>query len=383
MAVRQPAEDEPQFRFIPPPVSAAEERVMKNAPSLSKKYLVGGLVIIITILHYGTSRDSMTLHVLHRELYFLPILLSGFWFGRNAGFMVALLVSFLYSSYILTFPGVHGGMAALIPQVFVFILIGTTFGWLADKERTYQKKRMIDRNIIVLGKAAGAVAYEIKTILKAMRSMFTRAGGLRSAELDQDFEGEMNRLHKMTDILTSYTTPEPGRTFSHDINSIIKERVKHFQKTANKKGVIFVEQLDPDGCPSWIDSRKISWVLDQLIKNALEVSASGDTVYIKSARGADFCTVSVKDEGPGIKPEHLKKIFTPFFTTKPDGHGLALAGCRKSLHDMGGDISVKSTLGDGAGFTLKVPREYSGKSLAEDTATAVLHGKGDSQFYRE
>ena len=115
----------------------------------------------------------------------------------------------------------------------------------------------------------------------------------------------------------------------------------------------------------------------------MEVSSSGNTILIISQRGGEFCTVSIKDEGPGIKPEHMKKIFSPFFTTKPNGQGLALAGCRKSIHDMGGDISVQSTLGEGAEFTIRVPREYSGAPLAEDTAKAVLKGHSDSQIYRE
>lgn len=356
---------------------------MNTTSSLFKKYLVGLLILLITVLHYSTSQYSMTFHVLHRELYFLPILLSAFWFGRNIGFMVSLLISFLYSSYILTFAGSHGGMALVIPQIFVFMLVGTLLGWLADQEKAYQKKRSIDNNTIILGRAASAVAHEMKDILNALKSMFVKAEGFQSKELDNNFEAELARLNRMVDILSSYGKQEEGRIFSHDVNTIIKERIKHFQGVAVENGIIFVTELDPDGCPSWIDPNRVSWIIDKLVMNAIEVSSSGGKIYLSSRRGGDFCTISVRDDGPGIRPENLNKIFNPFFTTKADGHGLALAGCCKSLHDMGGDISVKSVLGEGAEFIVVVPREHSGKSLAEDVAKTVLKGHSDSQLYRE
>ncbi len=79
----------------------------------------------------------------------------------------------------------------------------------------------------------------------------------------------------------------------------------------------------------------------------------------------------------------MKKIFNPFFTTKPNSQGLALAGCRKSIEDMGGKISVESKLGEGAEFIISLPREYKGAPLAEDTEKSVYRGISDSQIYRE
>lgn len=355
---------------------------MKSTTLFLKKILIGALILLITILHFSVSAQHPALHVLHRELYFIPILLTAFWFGCNPGLIISLLVGFLYSSYILTFHN-HVGMATVVPQVLVFVLVGTMLGWLADKSRKHHEKEIINNNIILLGRAASAVAHEMKDILNALRNMFTKAEGLHAQELNNDFEAELERLNKMVDILSSYAKQEEGRIFSHDLNTIIQDRVKHFQKIAIENGINFVTRLDQDGCPSWIDPNKISWILDKLIDNAMEVSSSGNTIQIASQRGGEYCTVTVKDEGPGIKPEHIKKIFSPFFTTKPDRQGLALAGCRKSLHDMGGDISVKSTLGKGAEFTIVVPREHTGAPLAEDTAKAVFQGHSDSQYYRE
>lgn len=356
---------------------------MSRTSSSIKKAVIGGFIFVITLIHMSVASDNTALHVLHRELYFVPILLSAFWFGLNSGFLVSILVSFLYSSYILAFSHDHAGLMTVVPQVFIFVLVGTLLGWLVEREKEHQKKRVVDNNVIVLGRAASAVAHEMKDILNALKSMLVKGEGLHSNNIDENFEAELGRLDKMVDILSSYGKQEEGRIFSHDLNSVIKDRIEFYQKTAIENGISFVAELDSDGCPSWIDPNQISWVLGKLLENALEVSSSGDKILFTSKRGGKNCTVSVKDEGPGIKPEHLKKIFSPFFTTKPGGHGLALAGCRKSLHDMGGDISVKSTLGEGAEFTIVVPREPSGKPLAEGVANAVLRGTKGYQLYRE
>jgi len=348
-----------------------------------KKVLIGGLVILITFMHLNVSSDNGALHVLHRELYFIPILLAAFWFGLNTGLIFSLLIGFLYSFYLLTFSNNHVGMVTVIPQVLVFVLVGTILGWLSGKRKKHYEKEIADNKIIILGRAASAVSHEMKDILYALKSMYRKAKGLHIKELDNDFEAELDRLSKMIDILSSYAKQEKGRIFSHDLNGIIKNRIEPFQKAATENGIYFVTKLDPDECPSWIDPNKISWVLDKLIDNAMEVSSNGNTIEVTTQRGGEYCTVSIKDEGPGIKPEHMEKIFKPFFTTKPNGQGLALAGCRKSIQDMGGNLTVKSTLGEGAEFIILVPRESTGAALAENTAKSVFHGHSDSQLYRE
>ena len=85
-----------------------------------------------------------------------------------------------------------------------------------------------------------------------------------------------------------------------------------------------------------------------------------------------YCTLEIEDEGPGIKPEHLPQMFTPFFTTKKMGQGLALASCRKVLRNMGCDIQASTEQGKGATFTVTIPRESSGKPLMVDPIATVI-----------
>ncbi len=72
--------------------------------------------------------------------------------------------------------------------------------------------------------------------------------------------------------------------------------------------------------------------------------------------------ISVQDNGCGISPEHLGKVFTPFFSTKPEGKGtgLGLAICRGIVERLGGTISVTSDPGSCTTFTVRLPIHYRG-----------------------
>jgi len=76
-------------------------------------------------------------------------------------------------------------------------------------------------------------------------------------------------------------------------------------------------------------------------------------------------SIRVKDNGAGIQPENLKKVFTPFFTTKPvgKGTGLGLAVCYGIIRNMHGDMNVDSETGRGTVFTISLPASRTGKNV--------------------
>jgi nitrogen fixation/metabolism regulation signal transduction histidine kinase len=100
-------------------------------------------------------------------------------------------------------------------------------------------------------------------------------------------------------------------------------------------------------------------VLHNLLKNALE--AAGDdgevTVTIESMdrNNAPFVQIAVYDNGPGISPENLEKIFDPYVTTKNKGTGLGLAIVKKIVEEHGGGIWVDTAYRGGAGFIIQLP----------------------------
>ena len=118
----------------------------------------------------------------------------------------------------------------------------------------------------------------------------------------------------------------------------------------------------PDELPkAWGDTRQIGRVLINLIKNAWEASDKGNQTKIHvSARPADepdFVRIEVRDNGPGIPPEILEKIWVSFFTTKGDrgGTGLGLSACMEIINQSSGKIWVESEVGEGATFIILLP----------------------------
>ncbi|HUQ82661.1 MAG TPA: ATP-binding protein [Gemmatimonadaceae bacterium] len=119
-------------------------------------------------------------------------------------------------------------------------------------------------------------------------------------------------------------------------------------------------------CPPWIvvhaDTEKVQQVLLNLLSNAIKFTEPGGNVRLECACSDTVASVRVVDTGLGIPPGKLEAIFQPFvqvdqnFTRQGQGTGLGLSISRELARAMGGDITVESVLGEGAVFTLSLPR---------------------------
>jgi two-component system NtrC family sensor kinase len=105
------------------------------------------------------------------------------------------------------------------------------------------------------------------------------------------------------------------------------------------------------------DQEQLRQVFTNLIVNGLQAMVVGGvlTLHISRDETGQQATVTITDSGCGIVPEHLEKLFTPFFTTKAHGTGLGLAVSYGIVKDHGGDIRVESEAGRGATFIVVVP----------------------------
>ena len=120
-----------------------------------------------------------------------------------------------------------------------------------------------------------------------------------------------------------------------------------------------------------MDPEQIKQVFLNLALNALQASPAGCVLTLRTQsevppeEGVDparrrFVMASVSDDGPGIPPERIGKIFQPFYTTKESGTGLGLSMTRKILDLHEGRITVRSVPGRGATFTVLLPKEKAG-----------------------
>ncbi|MBG3877151.1 histidine kinase, partial [Desulfovibrio oxamicus] len=120
-----------------------------------------------------------------------------------------------------------------------------------------------------------------------------------------------------------------------------------------------------------LDPDRFSQALLNVFLNALEAMPRGGELAVRlAAAPGNRIAVSVRDTGAGIAPEHLATIFDPYFTTKSQGTGLGLAIVHKIVEAHGGEVSLRSTPGQGTEVTFLLPAEQAvGQEHARDAAS--------------
>ena len=126
--------------------------------------------------------------------------------------------------------------------------------------------------------------------------------------------------------------------------------------TISEKHNEVIKELSEVPLISSIDPDRIKEALLNIISNASQATDHG-TITIKTRLEDNEVVIEFLDNGCGIKPEDLKNIFNPFFTTKPQGTGLGLAVTHKIIQEHGGKVQVESAWGGGTAFKIYLPLE--------------------------
>ena len=143
-----------------------------------------------------------------------------------------------------------------------------------------------------------------------------------------------------------------------DINNLLESMTGLVEREAGAKtNVRIVRQFNGDLPPVYTDPPLVRQVVLNLLFNAVQAIERNGVVTISTQAKQDFVDITVEDTGCGIAEEHLPRIFTPFFSTKPQGKGtgLGLAICRGIIERLGGHISVTSEVGKCTTFTIHLP----------------------------
>lgn len=104
-----------------------------------------------------------------------------------------------------------------------------------------------------------------------------------------------------------------------------------------------------------INQDSLCSVLNSLLENAVQVSAAGGEITLACEVTEDAIILTVSDEGPGIEPAVMERLFDPFFTTRPEGTGLGLAIAHNIVRSLQGEIQVESAPGTGSRFMVHLP----------------------------
>jgi two-component system phosphate regulon sensor histidine kinase PhoR len=283
-------------------------------------------------------------------------------FGES--FLILLLMRFLYL-HVPFMPFIVATAASYFAFLWLKFAQQESKRWQAEKKAQYLRELdELKSNFISL------MSHDLKTPIAKVQALTERLTR-EARSLTDEQRGILGSIQRSNDELAQYIVSilnfqkiesqevRPHHK-SHDINLLIEEVVQRLRTLAQDRGIQLQLELEPMFALE-LDEQLIRQVLNNLIDNAIKYNQSGTVVKVQSADLGKFVEVSVEDNGAGIEPKQMDRLFKKFSRAekgtservKGTGLGLYLAKYFIELH--GGDIEVESTLGQGTKFRFRLP----------------------------
>jgi len=241
-----------------------------------------------------------------------------------------------------------------------------------QRRRAEESRAVLERQfrhaerLAAVGKLANVIAHEVGTPLHVIAGRARHLGrGLpKDDPRREDVESireQVSRITRTMKHVLQSSRAIPVRREPVDLGQVVRDVAGIVSPEYAARSVDLRVSLPP--LPTLhADADGLTQVLLNLLTNALAATPPGGRVEIAGTAvardGRAGVALSIADNGTGIAPEHLERIFDPFFSTKrSDGTGLGLSICRDIVRAHEGDITVESTPGAGACFTLWLPAE--------------------------
>jgi two-component system, NtrC family, nitrogen regulation sensor histidine kinase GlnL len=218
---------------------------------------------------------------------------------------------------------------------------------------------------------AAGLAHEIKNPLAGLQGsaeLLAREAEGSAREYAQVIAREAKRVDGLVRELLDLARPAALQTAPVDVHQVLGDVRVLARGFPGADQVAFLEKYDPSLPPVHGDDEKLTQVVLNLVRNALDAVSGrpGPTITLEtgvasvrlrtaSGRTRPLARISIQDNGPGISEAMLARLFTPFSTSKPHGTGLGLAISRRIVEAHGGRIEVRNRAGGGAEANVYLP----------------------------
>ena len=270
----------------------------------------------------------------------------------------------------------EGGVIALLALVLVaaatLLLTSSLISRLerADQERDLMYGDLLRAaKLASLGEMATGLAHEINNPLAIISAEQTNLGDEIAAlnirpearstltESVERCRRQVVRCGEITGKMLQFGRNTETVLRATDVAPALRETTLLLERRARARNATLRLEVEPDLPPVLVDVNELEQVVANLVNNALDALPKGGCISVSVKAGKDHVLLQVQDNGSGIPPEHLDRIFQPFFTTKSvgQGTGLGLAVVYGIVRGWGGSISADSYVGGGTTLSIRMP----------------------------
>jgi PAS domain S-box-containing protein len=224
--------------------------------------------------------------------------------------------------------------------------------------RESQERLLKSERLAAIGQLATMVGHDLRNPLAAIQNacyyVKTKNETSKDEKLTKMFEivrKEINYANKIIKDLLEFSSAQKPELTKVDLISSIQDAIAQLRFPENvtlttKFSEVPTIEADPD---------QLRRVFQNITLNGAQAMPNGGELTISTRKDDDFVEAAFMDTGVGIPEENMAKLFTPLFTTKAQGVGLGLAICKNLVEGHDGRIEVRSKVGEGSTFTIKLP----------------------------
>ncbi len=261
------------------------------------------------------------------------------------------------------------------------------------EEMTLTPEELVKANRFeTLGLLAGGIAHDFNNLLTTILGAVSLAKDNRDYSSLGDAEKACMTAKGLTKQLLSFAKGGAGTQAVCPAREILEDSIKIAAAASTAEITLEVAEATD---PVLVDRAQILQVFQNLIVNALQAmppaphrprlqvragNAALAENQVPTLPAGDYVELEVRDNGSGIKPEHLEKIFDPFFTTKKHGTGLGLATVLSIVRRHGGQIALDTQVGVGTAFTVFLPKADKPVEVQARRAASLRFGTGRILF---
>ncbi len=359
-----------------------------SASSRTRLLIIIFFIAGITLAHYTMSHSVVYLHDISRRLYYLPIILSGLWFGKRGGVYAAAAITILYFPHALfAWYGKNPRYLDNIIEIIFFNIVGYLIGIYIERRNIQQQEkeqnarkletayqqlktnserltqleerlRFADR-LSTLGELAASLAHEIRNPLGGIQGaaeILRKKIDVHSPEAEfVDIQlKEIKRLNKVVENYLSLAKNDTVEFNPTPLHEIVSDALELTRLSIRKKDIQLQTHFPQTPYYVMANGLQIQQVILNLTLNAIQAMPKGGKLDISITAKNKTALVTVTDNGPGVPEEYKDLLFNTFFTSRKEGTGLGLSIVKRIVHNHKGKVWFESTK-NGTTFFVQLP----------------------------